>query len=67
MIFAKEGVIFSYHPDICLFEHHDDVDIKEISACWFRVLSIEGDLFKQHHHVQFSPRSYRGATVQPDI
>jgi len=32
MIFAKEGVIFSYHPDICLFEYHDDVDMVMTSS-----------------------------------
>jgi len=66
MIFPKEGVIFSYHPDVCLFQRHDDADIKEISACRLRALSSGGDLFK-HHHIHLSPRSYNGATVQPDI
>jgi len=59
--------IFEYHLDVCLFQHHDDADIKEISACRLRALSNGGDHFKYQSHIHISPRSYSGATVQHDI
>jgi len=34
--------IFEYHPDVCLFQRHDDADIKEISAYRLRALSSGG-------------------------